>query len=550
MRIIVIGAVAGGTSAATKARRNDEHAEIVIYEKGRDISYSGCGMPYYLGGEVEERGELIPREPNFFKKIHNIDIKTGHEVLKIDSKNKTVLVRSLTDNSEFLDHYDKLVIATGARARVLKVKGGDLPHVFSLRTIVDMDKIASHLQKEHLKDAVVIGSGYIGLEMVDSLTRQGLRITILEKADQIIPSMDGDMAQYVRSYLEDAAKIKVETSVDVQEITSNKVIYTKDGKTHEVPADIVISSIGVIPNVEIALEAGVKLGTTNAIKTDERLETNIKDIYATGDVAEVWHIHSKKPLYRPMGSTANKTGRIVGDNITGGDEVFKGVLGTAIFKLFDMSAAQTGKTEKEAIADGDDYVVAYNIKPDRPHFMGGRDMVIKALALKDGTIIGAQIVGYEGVDKRIDVISTTITFKGKAKDLEELDLAYAPPFATARDPIIYTGMILENHIKKNLKLQTPKELLQQLNEKVQIIDIRSPLLYRNAHIEGAINIPQQFIRDNINALDKDKPVILYCMSAWTSNAVQNILIQEKFKDVKNVTGGYVNIANYIRSLKK
>ena len=550
MRIIVIGAVAGGTSAAMKARRNDEHAEIVIYDRGKHISYSGCGMPYYLGGEVEERGTLIPREPIFFQKVHNIDMKTEHEVLKIDSKNKTVLVKNLADGSEFLDHYDKLVIATGARARRLEVKGGDLPHVFSLRTIEDMDKIAAHLEKSNLKDAVVIGSGYIGLEMVDSLTRHGLRITLLEKADQIIPSMDSDMAQYVRTYLEDAAKIKVETSIDVNEITSNKVIYTKNGQTREAPADIVISAIGVKPNVELAVDAGVKLGVTNAIKTDERLETSIKDIYATGDVAEVWHMHTKKPLYRPMGSTANKTGRIVGDNVTGGNEIFKGVLGTAIFQLFNMSVGQTGKTEKDAIADGDDYVVIYNIKPDRPHFMGGKDMVIKALALKDGTIIGAQIVGYDGVDKRIDVIVTTIALKGKAKDLEELDLAYSPPFATARDPINYTGMILENHLRKNVKLQTPKEFLQCLNGQNQIIDIRSPLFYKNGHIEGAVNIPQMNIRENIVNLDKNRPVILYCVTALTSNAVQRVLLNEGFKDVKNVAGGYINISNYIRSLKK
>lgn len=533
-----------------KARRNDERAEIVIYDKGKHISYSGCGMPYYIGGEVEERGELIPREPIFFKKIHNIDIKTEHEVLKIDSKNKTVLVKNLTDNSEFLDHYDKLVIATGARARNLTVKGANLPHVYSLRTIEDMDKITAHLEREHLKDAVVIGSGYIGLEMVESLTRHGIRITVLEKADQIIPPMDADMSQYVRTYLEDVAKIKVETSVDVEEITENKVIYTKNGEKHEASADIVISAIGVLPNVEIAVEAGVELGVTRAIKVDERLETYIKDIYATGDVAEVWHIHSKKPLYRPMGSTANKTGRIVGDNITGGNEVFKGVLGTAILKLFDMSIGQTGKTEKEAIADGDDYVVVYNIKPDRPHFMGGKDMVIKALALKDGTIIGAQIVGYEGVDKRIDVIVTAITLKGKAKDLEGLDLAYAPPFATARDPINYTGMIIENHLNKNLKLQTPKEFIRPQSDKTQIVDIRSPYVYHHTRIEGAINIPQQLVRDNIHVLDKNRPVILYCMTGLTSNAVQNILLREGFKDVKNVAGGYVNIVNYLRSLKK
>lgn len=548
MKIIVIGAVAGGTSAAMKARRNDEKAEIVIYDKGKHISYSGCGMPFYLSGEVEKSSELTPRESGYFELAHEIYIKTEHEVEKIDPKTKTILVKDLKTGEKFTDQYDKLVIATGARARDLLVEGATLPHVFSLRTIEDMFKIDDYLKTHKVENVTVIGSGYVGVELVDSFTKRGMKVTLLEKMEQIIPNLDEEMAQYVRSYLETIG-IKIFTGVDVKKITPTSITFHQGEKEHESPSELVLVAIGVKPNTEIASEAGIVLGDSKAIKVNEYLETNIKDIYAAGDCMESWHMIDKKPLYLPLGSTANKTGRIVGDNITGGKVIFKGVLGTAIFKVFDLSIGQTGKTEKQALKEGLDYLVITHTKPDRPHFMGGQDMIIKALSLKDGTIIGAQIVGHEGVDKRIDVIATTMTLKGKASDLEDMDLAYSPPFATARDPINYTGMILENALKKNRKLISAKELLRPGQTKRVILDIRSPIAFLQSHLDGAINIPQMYVRDNLTKLDKDAEIIVCCLSGWTSNAVQNILLNEGFKDVKNLAGGYVSIANHLRLLK-
>lgn len=549
MKIIIIGAVAGGTSAATKARRNDEKAEIIIYDKSNYISYSGCGMPYYISREVEDRNLLVPRGVEYFKNTYNIDIKINHEVLKIDSIKKNVRVKNLLTGEEFITPYDKLVIATGARANLIPVPGVNLPHVFVLRNIDNMDQIKKYVEKFKVRTAAVIGSGFIGLEMVEAFSHLGLSVTLIEKLKQVSPSLDEDMAEYVKNYMESNG-VKVYLDTNVKEIKDSNVIITKDGKDIDVKADIVLVAAGAKPNVELAVDAGITLGKSNAIKVNERLETNIKDIYACGDCIEEWDVNDKTPIYRPLGSTANKTGRIVGDNITGGNSVFKGILGTTIYRIFDMTVAQTGKTEKDAIKENLDFIVSHNIKPNKPEYMGGKDMVIKTIANKDGTILGSQIVGFEGADKRIDVIATSIYFKAKAEDLENLDLAYAPPFSTARDPVNYTGMIIDNIVKGDRKLITPKEILSSKENPRQIIDTRSPLQYGMSHVEGSINVPQLKVRESLKILNKDVPTIVYCVKGLTANAVQNILINNGFKDVKNLSGGYLNYINCEHLYKK
>lgn len=550
MRIVIIGAVAGGTSAATKARRNDEKAEIVIYEKGNYISYSGCGMPYYISHEVEDRNNIVPRGTEYFKNTYNIDIKISHEVTRIDPKKKVIHVKSLLTGEEFTSSYDKLVISTGARANLIPVKGVDLPHVFVLRSVENMDQIKKYVEKFKVKTATVIGSGFIGLEMVEAFSRLGLAVTLVEKLKQVSPSLDEDISEYVKNYVESNG-VKIYLDANIESITEHYVLIKKDDKEIEIKSDIVLIAAGAKPNVELALDAGIELGKFKAIKVNERLETNIKDIYACGDCIEEWDINDKTAMYRPLGSTANKTGRIVGDNITGGNSIFKGILGTSIYRIFDMTVAQTGKTEKDAINEKLDVIVSHNIKPNKPEFMGGKDMVIKTIATKDGVILGAQIVGFEGVDKRIDVIATAIYFKGNAKDLEDLDLAYAPPFSTARDPINYTGMIIDNIVNKKRSLITPKDLITNNKENPrQIIDVRNPLQFGISHIEGAINIPQLKIRNELNVLNKNSPTIVYCVKGLTANAVQNVLINNGFKDVKNLSGGYINYINCENLYKK
>lgn len=445
MRIVIIGAVAAGTSAATKARRNNENAEIVLYEKDSFISYSACSMPYYIGGEIKNIDELIPRNPMYFKDTYNVDIFTLHEVISISPDTKSITIKNLSTGEIFTDYYDKLVIATGARAAIPPIKGIDGRHVFTLRNINDMNRIKSFVDTNRPQSVVIIGTGFIGLEACENLKRLGLKVTLLEKLEQIMPGLDEDMAVYVEKHVKEKG-VFILTNTSVSEITKNSVVLSDD---KEIKADMVLVSIGVRPNTELASAAGIELGVAGAIHVNTKMQTNLPDIYACGDCTEQYHVITKKPLYRPLGSTANKTGRITGDSITGGALEFKGILGTGIFRIFDMAVAQTGLSEREALASGYETAVCHNITTDKPEYMGGKEMVIKGIADKaSGRLLGTQIVGFEGVDKRIDVFVTAITFKAKVWDLFHLDLAYAPPFSTAKDPVMYTGMILDKEINK------------------------------------------------------------------------------------------------------
>jgi len=536
MRIVIIGAVAAGTSAAAKARRNNEDAEIVIYEKDSFISYSGCGMPYYIGDEVESADQLIPRTPAFFKSKYNVDIHILHEVLSISPDIKSITIKNMTTGDEFIDHYDKLVIATGARAVVPPIKGADGPNVFTLRNINDMNRIKSHIDLTQPRAAVIIGTGFIGLEVCENLKRLGIEVTMLEKLSQVTPGLDADMAIYVQDHIVKNG-VSVLTGVSAFEITNSSVVLS-DGT--EIKADMVLVSTGVRPNTELAAAVGIDLGASGAIRVNTKMETNLPDIYACGDCTQQFHVVTGKPVYRPLGSTANKTGRIAGDSMTGGGLEFRGILGTGIFKIFDMTVAQTGLSEREAHELGYDVVVCHNIKPNKPEYMQGKEMVIKGIAdKKTGRLLGVQIVGYEGVDKRVDVFVTAITFKAKVEDLFHLDLAYAPPFSTTKDPVMYTGMILENAIHKGRPLMTAQELdvLVQSGEKYTLIDARVPTQYEKDHVDTAQSIPHEKLRKTAESLDKDTVTVTYCNKGTTGNAAQNILLGKGFKRVFNLSGG-------------
>jgi len=537
MRVIIIGAVAAGTSAAAKARRNSEDIEIAIYDKDSFISYSGCGMPYYIGGEVENINELIPRDPEFFKKKYNVDIFIQHEVLSINTLEKKLEIKNLTTGNMIEDHYDKLIIATGAASMVLPISGADNINVFTLRNITDMNHIKSYISQNQPKTAAIIGTGFIGLEVCENLKNMGIEVTLIEKLPQVTPGLDSDMALYVRDCLvKNGVRVILEASIS--NITEEGVSLSNG---EFINAQMVLIAAGVKPVTDLAKKAGVELGITGAIKTDQKMETNLKDIYACGDCVEQFHIVTEKPVYRPLGSTANKTGRIAGDQVTGGKLTFRGILGTGIFKIFQMTVAQTGLTEKEARANGYDIVICHNIKPNKPEYMEGKEMVIKAVAdKKDGRLLGVQIIGYEGVDKRIDVFVTAITYKAKVEDLFHLDLAYAPPFSTTKDPVMYTGMILDNAISGGRPLITATELglLMESDESYTLIDVRTKEQYEKGHIENAINIPHKKIRETAAELNKEIKVITYCNKGVTGNAAQNILINYGFEHVFNLSGGY------------
>lgn len=537
MKIIVIGAVAAGTSAAAKARRNNEEAEIVIYEKDKDISYSGCGLPYYIGGEIEDIDELTPRDPMFFKKKYNVDILTGYEVINVSSSEKVITVRNLSTNEVFKDRFDKLVIATGAIPFMPSIKGIENKNVFFLRNVQSARNIKSFIENNKPKNAVIAGTGFIGFEMLENLKEKNIDVTIIEKANKVTPNLDEDMANYLENELM-KKNIKIIKNTSIIEIDNSKVILY-DGT--EIECDMVVMATGVRPNITLAKKAGIKVGVTGAIEVNKRMETNIKDIYACGDCIETFSSITGKPVYRPLGSTANKTGRIAGDVITGGTLEYKGNLSTGIFKLFDLTIAATGISEKEAIMEGYDIVVCHNIKPDKPVYFNGKEMIIKAIAdKKTEKLLGVQIVGFEGVDKRIDVFATLITYGAKVDDLFHLDLAYAPPFSTTKDPIHYTGMILDNAINRNRAIVT-KDKFNELvvNEgKVQIVDARVSQQFETSHIDGAVNIPHSEIREKVNLLNKDILTITYCNKGVTGNAAQNILINNGFKKVHNLSGGH------------
>ena len=537
MKLVVIGAVAAGTSAATKARRNSEQMVITVYEKDNMISYSGCGMPYYLGGDVQTIEELVPRDPSYFKKKHNIDILALHEVLSIHPDKKSIEVKNLVTDEIFSDSYDTLVIATGASPNIPPIKGVERKNVFFLRNIHDMEKIHNYINLHKVKTGIIVGTGLIGLETAENLSFRGLDITLIEKMEHVFPVMDKDMAKYVEKEIEKNG-ITLITDKYVSEIRTNSILLS-DGNS--LKAEFIIIAAGVQPNVEIAKVAGIEIGNTGAIKVDKKMQTNFTDIYACGDCSEQYHLLTGKSVYIPMGSTANKTGRIAGDNLSGGNIEFRGVLGTSILQLFDRTVAQTGLTEEEALKQGYDVTVIHNKKTDKPSYMGGREMIIKAVADNtNGRVLGVQIVGYDGVDKRIDVFVTAISLGAKAEDLFHLDLAYSPAYSNAKDPVMYTGMVLENAMSKNLPLMKIEELenIHLAGEKYMLIDARETKEYTENHIDNAHNIPHAKLRDVCGEIDKEELTVVYCNKGITANAAQNILKNKGFKKVYNLSGGH------------
>lgn len=537
MKIIIIGSVAAGTSVAAKARRNNIENEIVIYEKDVDISYSVCGLPYYIGEEYISRDDLNPRNPAWFKKRFNIDIHTGHEVIGIDSQKKQLEIKNLATGEMFYDDYDVLVLATGASAIQPPIEGITSEHVFIVRNISSADRIKSYLEARKPKTALIIGSGFIGMELAENLIKKGLQVTVVEAAEQVMPSYDEEMALHIKKELL-ASGVAVLTGEKVVKIDQEAATVLTDKGT-SLPGELIIVAAGVRPVVTLGQQAGVLLGTTGAIKVNQRMETSVKDIYGAGDCVESYFLMDGAPCYRPMGSTANKMGRIAGDVITGGTLSFRGILGTGIVQIFGLTCGQTGYTEKEAKRAGYDIEVIHNIKPNQTeYFAGSSEMVIKGIADRvSQRLLGVQIIGKKGVDKRIDVFATAITFGAKASDLFHLDLAYAPPYSTTKDPVMYTGMILDNALNCGRRIITPSELMKKRTSFV-VIDVRSTKDFAKGHIAQALNIPLAELEKGVNGFSKEQQLVVHCNKGVTGNAAQNLLINLGFTNVYNLSGGY------------
>ena len=547
MRIVIIGSVAGGTSAAAKARRNSEEHEIVIYDMDSDISYAGCGLPYYIGEDYITRDDLIPRNSAWFKKRFNIDIFTGHAVTDVDPGSKTLTVKNFQTGEIFSDKYDKLVIAAGAESFIPAIPGIKNSNVFSVRNVRNADSIKKYIMEKNPAQAVIIGGGFIGLEMAENLSLRKMSVTLIEAAGHLMPSMDKDMAVYIEEHLKSKG-VKLITGDSVKEIRENGTsVITEKGRVIE--TGLIIIATGVKPRTELFKNKGITLGDSGGILVNEKMETNLADVYAVGDCCEVRSAITGEYIYRPLGSTANKMGRIAGDVITGGTLRFRGIPGTGIFKTFDLAVAQTGVTEKEARKLGFNIIVSHNIKENQSKYLKeSRELVIKCISDRDTErILGVQIIGERGVDKRIDVFVTAMAFGAKVTDLFHLDLAYAPPFSTTKDPVMYTGMIHDNAAHRGRKLITSTELAADRNSYL-VIDVRSNSDYSKGHVDQAINIPHEELKTGISELDMDQRIVVYCNKGTTGNAAQNLLINLGFKEVYNLSGGYSQYKMEIKTL--
>ncbi|MCX7771192.1 MAG: FAD-dependent oxidoreductase [Proteobacteria bacterium] len=533
MKLIVIGGVAAGASSAVKARRASEDWEIVIYEKGDYISYANCGMPYYIGDTIKDRDQLLVVTPAYLKNRFNVDVKTKHEVIKIIPDKKAILVKNLLTGESFEDFYDKLVIATGATPIIPDTLKGE--RVFTLYTMNDMDRLKGFINIEKPKKALIMGAGFIGIELAENLLNLGLEVTIIEKMEQILPPFDPEMANMVLKNLNHFG-INVITGIGAKSVEGNN-IYLENGQT--ISFDFAVASLGVKPNSSIVEGTDIQLGLRNSIKVNKFMETSIKDIYAAGDVAENYYKINNEPTWIPLAGSANKQGRIAGYNaVLGNKKEYKGTLGTAIAKFKNCVFAVTGFNEKKLQQDGYDYISFYLTSQDHAeYYPGAKPMVIKVLGDRKGRILGAQIVGESGVDKRIDVFASAIYSGLTFEDLESLDLAYAPPFSSAKDPVIIAGMIGNNIIKGEAPTlsKLPKDI-----DGVTILDVRTVKEFSMGSYRNAINIPLNELRKRINELEnmKNQQIIISCATGHRSYVATRMLLNKDFSNVVNLSGGY------------
>ncbi len=541
MKVIIIGGVAGGASAAARLRRLDENAEITIYEKSGYVSYANCGLPYYIGGIIEDKEELTLQTPESFKNRFNIDVKVLHEVIRIDPLNKEVTVKNLSDNTEFKDSYDKLLISVGAKPIKPKLEGIDSQKILVLRTVEDTFKIKEAVSKDNIESVTVVGGGFIGVETAENLRHLNKQVTIVDKAPQILGQIDEDMASFVEKEMKDnGVELMLSAGVEGFKEEDNKIItYLDNSKT--LKSDLVILAIGVVPDSTLAREAGLKLGFKNAIVTDEHMRTSDPDIYACGDAVQILNRVSGTYTNIALAGPANKQGRIVADNMAGIGSVYKGALGSSVLKVFDLTVASTGLNERLTKMNNMEYEkIIISPASHASYYPGGSAMTLKLLFKKDDhKIIGAQIVGKDGVDKRIDVLSTAIYAGIKANDLKDIDLAYAPPYSSAKDPVNMAGFVAENVINGIVKHFFVEDI-DSLTERddVILLDTRTKEEYSRGHAAGfELNIPVDELRDNLNKLDKSKKIYIMCQSGLRSYVASRILDNLGY-DVYNFAGGY------------
>jgi NADPH-dependent 2,4-dienoyl-CoA reductase/sulfur reductase-like enzyme/rhodanese-related sulfurtransferase len=539
-KLLIIGGVAGGATAAARARRLDEHAEIILFERGEYISFANCGLPYYIGQVIEDRNDLFVTTPQAFRDRYNIDIRIFAEVTNIDRKTKQVEVQDIKSGKRYHESYDKIILSPGAEPVRPPFCEAGIDGVFSLRTVADSDRIKAYVDSRRARSAVVVGGGYIGLEMAENLVHRGVTTIIVEMLDQVMPPLDYEMAAIVHACLKEKGVI-CELEHRVRSLSKkDDVIIVSTNRGKKIECDLVVVSAGIRPENRLAREAGLEIGDQGGIKVDPTMRTSDPNIYAVGDAVEVRDFVTGQPTVTALAGPANKQGRIAADNALGRRSVFKGTMGTTVVKVFDLTVAATGATEKALKQQKIPYLVSYTHSGSHAsYYPGATIMTIKLLfSPSSGKILGGQIVGMDGVDKRIDVLATAIRGSMTVYDLEELELAYAPPYSSAKDPINVAGFVAANLLKGDLdtinwfdvgKLDRKKDVLLDLRNKDE--------LEVSGAIEGALHIPLNQLRSELPRLDKRKNYIPFCAVGMRSYVGHRILVQNGFTS-KSLSGGF------------
>ncbi len=534
------GGVAGGATTAARLRRLDESAEITIFERGEYISYANCGLPYYIGGTIRERDRLFVQTPESFSALLNVSVKVKHEVLAINRDRKTLTVKNLNTGENFEQEYDKLVLSPGAEPLRPEIPGIHSSRILTLRNVPDTDKIKSFVEANSPRRAVIIGAGFIGLEMAENLHHKGIFVTIVEAADQVMTILDYEMAAEVHQHLKvKGVEFYLKDGVSSFEEKKDVVqIALQSGQVIE--ADMVILSIGVRPDTKLAADCGLEIGSTGGIKINKHLQTSDEDIYALGDATEYPSPITGMPLRIPLAGPANKQGRMAADNIVEGNKrAYRGTIGTGIAKVFDLTVASTGLSEKQLAQMGEKDIktLVIHATSHAGYYPDANPMTIKLLFRKDHRIMGAQIVGYDGVDKRIDLFASVLGHGGTIEELQELEHAYAPPFSSAKDPVNIAGFVAEN-ILNGLSCHLGWNELQNIPETERIlVDVRSPDEYAIDTMEGAVNIPVGSIRKRLREIPRDKTVILFCGVGKRAYMAERVLRQNGYDRVYNLSGG-------------
>ena len=536
-KVLIIGGVAGGATAATRLRRLDEDAEIIMFERGEYVSYANCGLPYYIGGHIKEREKLLINTADDIANKYNIDIRVFSEVTSIDTNTKKVTVKK-SDGETYEENYDYIILSPGAKPIKPGIPGINSEKIFSLRTVPDTDKIKEYVDNNNPKSALVIGGGFIGVEVAENLVERGLDVTLVEAVPHILAPFDSDTVVIAEKEMEqNGVKLILGDGVKSFEEQGGTVEITlNSGK--KLTADMVLLSIGVSPDTNFLKDSGISLGPKGHIVVNDKMETNIEGIYAVGDAIEIVDYITKKVSAIPLAGPANKQGRIAADNICGIPTEYKGTQGTSILKIFDLVAGSTGANEKTLQRNNIEYkTVIIHPNSHGEYYPGALPITIKLIFNDEGKVLGAQVLGYEGVDKRVDVIASVIGMNGTVTDLTELELAYAPPYSSAKDPVNMAGYIAENILKDMAGIIKVDELDKLDKKNTILLDISTPTEYDTGHIDGAINIPLEELRGRVDELDKEKEIITYCHVGQRGYIASRVLKQKGFK-VKSLSGGY------------